>query len=181
MKVNDIEGRYLFENGRMEIRGGYAGFWRNHMCDLARRIPAWVVTQTKGGGDSRMNIRFIGGHHGAYPCNRHPALALFVRQIAHSFARQGVRGQRDHPASFHRAWLGGDPFCSVEEAGDGARSPYIGRLFFVGILFALGKWNSFRLTVRGMRRSAKRVICEQLPSRPDALYGHFMYPAEPWP
>ena len=39
-----------------------------------------------------------------YPCNLYPVWHVFVRQIAHSFARQGVEVTVITPLAIHRAW-----------------------------------------------------------------------------
>jgi glycosyltransferase involved in cell wall biosynthesis len=112
-----------------------------------------------------------------YPCNLHPTWHLFVRQIAHSFARQGVEVAVLSPLSFHRAWRGRDPFRTTEDAGDGAAVTVYRPRFISMSSKRVGKWNSFALTVAGIRRAVKRVMHRELGRMPDAIYGHFLYPA----
>jgi teichuronic acid biosynthesis glycosyltransferase TuaC len=124
-----------------------------------------------------MSVRSLAIVATRYPCNRHPTWHVFVRQIAHSFARQGVEVSVISPISLHRAWLGGDACHTIEDAGDGATVSVFRPRFVSMSCFGLGRWNSFRLTVKGIQRAVKRVLCKQMTRRPDALYGHFMYPA----
>lgn len=112
-----------------------------------------------------------------YPCNLHPTWHVFVRQIAHSFARQGVDVTVICPLSVHRAWLGRDPFRSTEDAGDGATVTVFRPRFLSMSDKKIGRWSTFPLTVSGIRRAAKRVLRRHITKAPDALYGHFMYPA----
>jgi glycosyltransferase involved in cell wall biosynthesis len=112
-----------------------------------------------------------------YPCNAHPTWHVFTRQIAHSFARQGVEVTVICPLSIHRAWRGRDPFRSTEDAGGGATVSVFRPRFLSMSSKKIGRWSTFQWTVRGTRRAVQRVICRHMPKRPDALYGHFMYPA----
>lgn len=112
-----------------------------------------------------------------YPCRAHPTWHVFVRQIAHSFARQGVAVTVVSPLPFHRAWRGGDPYRAEEDAGDGARVTVFRPRILSWSSLRIGRWNTFGLTVGTMTRAVRRVIRREMPALPDALYGHFMYPA----
>ena len=112
-----------------------------------------------------------------YPCNLHPTWHVFVRQIAHSFARQGVEVTVINPLSVHRALLGRDPFISREDAGDGSIVTVFRPRFFSLSSRQIGCWNTFRLTVGVTYRAALRILRRHLDKLPDAIYGHFMYPA----
>lgn len=114
--------------------------------------------------------------HG-YPCAVKPTWLVFVRQIAHAFARQGVQVSVICPLAIHRAVLGRDPVVSTEDAGNGTRVTVYRPRFISLSARQIGPWNTFRLTVAGIRRSTMRVIQQRLAVPPDAVYGHFMYPA----
>ena len=124
-----------------------------------------------------MRIQSLAVIASRYPCNLHPTWHVFVRQIAHSFARQGVDVTVINPLAFHRAWLGRDPFKTVEDAGDGATVTVFRPHFFSMSSVQIKGWNSLRLTVRGIHKVSRRVLLRNLPRLPDALYGHFMYPS----
>ena len=111
-----------------------------------------------------------------YPCQRHPTWHVFVRQIAHAIARQGIEVTIITPLPFHRAWLGGDAFLTHEDAGDGKKvTVYRPRCFSWGSR-RIGKWNTFALTIAGMHQAVRRVVRRHLRVKPDAIYGHFLYP-----
>lgn len=124
-----------------------------------------------------MKIRSLAIIAYRYPCNLHPTWHVFVRQIAHSFARQGVEVTVISPLAIHRAWLGHDLFRTTEDAGEGATVTVFRPRFLSMSDMKIGNWNSFPLTVAGIRRAAKRVIRAHMTMPPDAIYGHFMYPA----
>jgi len=112
-----------------------------------------------------------------YPCNLHPTWHVFVQQIAHSFARQGVEVVVINPLAVHRGLLGRDPFRTVEDAGEGAAVTIFRPRFLSMSSRQIGNWNSLRLTQSGIRGAAARVLQRHFTKPPDALYGHFMYPA----
>ncbi|MGI6241173.1 MAG: glycosyltransferase [Candidatus Omnitrophota bacterium] len=124
-----------------------------------------------------MNIKSLVIIAARYPCNQYPIWHVFVRQIAHSFARQGVKVTVISPLSIHRALVGRDPFRITEDAGEGVTITVFRPKFFSMSNYKIGPWNSFELTVSGIHRAAKRVLCEHMKTLPDAIYGHFMYPA----
>jgi teichuronic acid biosynthesis glycosyltransferase TuaC len=107
----------------------------------------------------------------------HPTWHVFVRQIAYSFARQGVEVTVISPLSIHRALAGRDSFRTTEDAGEGTTITVFRPKFISMSSCTIGTWNSFQLTVDGIRRAVKRVLGRYMDMLPDALYGHFLYPA----
>lgn len=112
--------------------------------------------------------------HG-YPCRGRPAWLAFVREIAHSIARQSVKVTVIAPLAVHRALIGRDPFRATEDAGDNATVEVFRPRFLSLSSVRLGKWNTERLTLAGNYRAARHVLHRHLHYRPDALYGHFLY------
>jgi teichuronic acid biosynthesis glycosyltransferase TuaC len=113
--------------------------------------------------------------HG-YPCAAKPSWLVFVRQIAHAFARQGVETSVVCPLAIHRAIRGRDQYQSVEDAGGGA-SVTVYRPRYLSISSrGFGRLNTFRLSCMTHHLAAQRVFKRRL-RKVDALYGHFLYPS----
>lgn len=111
-----------------------------------------------------------------YPCALHPTWHVFVREIAHAFARQGLNVSVVAPLPVHRAWRGGDAYRSEEDAGDGARVTVYRPRYLAWSSKTIGPWNTFALTLAFFWRAALRCA-QRLPTTPDAIYSHFLYPA----
>jgi len=112
--------------------------------------------------------------HG-YPCRSRPIWLAFVKEIAHSLARSGVKVTVIFPHAVHRALRAGDPFHWTEDAGGGATVEVFCPRYLSLSSIPIGGWNTERLTLAGFCRAARRVLQRYLPERPDALYGHFLY------
>jgi glycosyltransferase involved in cell wall biosynthesis len=112
--------------------------------------------------------------HG-YPCKARPIWLAFVREIAHAFARTGLKVTVIFPHAVHRAMRAGDPFHWKEDAGNGAVVDVYCPRFLSFSSLQLGGWNTERLTLFGCYRAARRVLLKHMPEKPDALYGHFLY------
>jgi len=111
-----------------------------------------------------------------YPCELHPTWHVFVREIAHAFARQNVGVSVITPLPVHRALMGGDAYFSQEDAGEGCRVDVYRPRHLSWPSHAIGGWNSFSLTVASFGNTGRRCL-KSLPFRPDAIYSHFLYPA----
>lgn len=112
--------------------------------------------------------------HG-YPCKARPIWLAFVREIAHSIARNGVKVTVIFPQAVHRAIKSGDPFHWFEDAGNGSVVEVYSPRYLSLSSVRIGRWNTERLTLYGCYRAARRVLLKHLPEKPDALYGHFLY------
>jgi teichuronic acid biosynthesis glycosyltransferase TuaC len=113
--------------------------------------------------------------HG-YPCAAQPSWLVFVRQIAHAFARQGVETSVVCPLAIHRAIRGRDPYHSVEDAGNGASVTVYRPKYLSTSSLGVGRLNTFRLSCMTHRLAARRAFKRHL-RNVDALYGHFLYPS----
>ncbi len=121
-----------------------------------------------------MHIAFVTGN---YPTPSRPAMGTFVRQFVHAMARRGHACTVIHPASlFDRRYGPYPPRCSTESAGDGhaVRVQRPRHLSFSSR--DLGWTHTGRWTNALFVRAVSQAM-EKLPSPPDLVYGHFMYPA----
>ena len=114
-----------------------------------------------------------------YPTPERPTYGTFVRQFAHSVARQGVACTVIQPMPFQRAWRGKlHDYRLREEAGpesfvDVFRPRFLS-LSARDSFARLGPLNPSRFTLSRFCAAAERVLASQ-DLRPDALYGHFLY------
>ncbi len=113
--------------------------------------------------------------HG-YPCRVKPTWLVFVKQIAHAFARQGVEVSVICPLAIHRALRGRDPQVSTEDAGEGARVTVYRPRFLSLASRRIGPWSTFALTCLTHRRAVESVLARHLKTV-EVLYGHFLYPS----
>ena len=118
-----------------------------------------------------MNIAFIAG----YPTQSRPNMAPFVKQFVWAMARQGHTCSVINPAIIFDLRYGPlPPRLMTEDIGGGRQvNVYHPR----SISFSsrnLGWTHTGRWTQWAMNRAALRAI-EQLPARPDVIYGHFLY------
>lgn len=113
-----------------------------------------------------------------YPFPGRPAYGPFVQQFAHAVARQQGRCSVIHPVGLGHALHGtAGPGKLVEEAGPNARVTVYRPRFFSCSSRQLGPWNTFCITCADFHRAARRTARTELSERPDAFYGHFLYPA----
>jgi glycosyltransferase involved in cell wall biosynthesis len=113
--------------------------------------------------------------HG-YPCAVKPTWLVFVQQIAHAFARQGVEVSVICPLAIQRALRGRDPLVSEEDAGAGAHVTVYRPRYLSLSSKRIGIWNTFDLTCLLHRRAVRSVLARKL-RRVEVLYGHFLYPS----
>jgi glycosyltransferase involved in cell wall biosynthesis len=110
-----------------------------------------------------------------YPHRQNPISFPFVRQFAHAAARQGVKVTVIAPLPFHVAWRGHEPEHAVEEvAGGHAVDVFYPRYLSTSSRQVAG-WNTARLGFELFCRAVRRVLRKRMQSKPDALYGHFLY------
>lgn len=113
--------------------------------------------------------------HG-YPCNVRPVWLAFVREIAHSIARQGVQVTVISPIALHRALIGGERFRTIEKAEQGVSIEVLRPRFLSFSSFRIGALNTVNLTLDAYYRAMKKALDYHLRhNKPDALYGHFLY------
>lgn len=117
------------------------------------------------------SIAFVVGN---YPSRAHPNRGTFVRQLVEAVARRGVDCTVIHPWKLHE-W--------VRERAREPRTPLAEMRVRLCRPLTLslsnrrwGPWNTYGLTLRNFRRAVWRVL-RQLPEKPVALYGHFLYPS----
>ena len=114
-----------------------------------------------------------------YPTHERPTYGTFVRQFAHSVARQGVACTVIQPTACHRAWRGKHhDFQRREEAGPESHvdvfRPRFLSLSARDSFARLGPLNPSRFTLSRFCAAVERVLAAQ-DLRPDAIYGHFLY------
>ena len=112
---------------------------------------------------------------GNYPSPLHPYDGMFVRQLVYGFAELGVRCTVIHPWKLHD-WMrerGKEPACGTQ-ADD--RVQILHPLTLSLSNRRLGPFNTFAITYANFRRAAWRAL-KSMNRKPDAVYGHFMYPA----
>lgn len=114
---------------------------------------------------------------GTYPCQVGPTWQIFVRRVAHSLARQGVRVRIITPLAYHRAWRGRDPLRVTEDAGRGQEIEVWRPRYLSLSAYRVGRWTSYALTYRGFVRAVEKVLRKLQPGLTEAFYGHFLYPA----
>jgi glycosyltransferase involved in cell wall biosynthesis len=110
-----------------------------------------------------------------YPSAREPSKGAFVASFARAVASTGVRCAVVAPVAVHRAWRGGAEPPPASDGGDG--SPEVVRPRFL----SLSTRTFAGLTMAGFTQWAFERAVEgairRMEAPPDALYGHFMYPA----
>lgn len=116
-----------------------------------------------------------------YPSPRHPDRMPFVREIAYAMARQGVRCTVLDPISAHHSLpRTGLPYHSVEQPDDGTEvNVFRPRFVSFGTPKGYSKYgccNPSALTWRSFAATIRRTM-ERESLRPQALYGHFLYPS----
>ncbi len=112
-----------------------------------------------------------------YPFPGKPAAGTFVQQFAHAVARQGVQCTVIHPIGLHLAVRGlAGAKTTVEDAGNNAGVTVYRPRFFSCSSRKIGNWNTFALTYANFKRAVRHTL-KRLEPKPDALYGHFLYPA----
>jgi teichuronic acid biosynthesis glycosyltransferase TuaC len=127
-------------------------------------------------GVATNNIRSLAVITHGYPCVVNPTWLVFVRQIAHAFARQGVDVSVICPLALHRAIIGKDPAVSTENAGAGAHVTVYRPRYLSFASRRVGFWNTFNLTCLTHRLATQSVLKKKT-NKVDALYGHFLYPS----
>jgi glycosyltransferase involved in cell wall biosynthesis len=112
-----------------------------------------------------------------YPYNGNPIAYPFVRLFAHAVARQGVRTTVIAPLPVHRTWRSKDPFQSNEQIGNKVTIDVFRPRYVSASDRQIWKWNTAQIGLESFCRATRRVLRHHVPCRPDALYGHFLYPS----
>lgn len=125
-----------------------------------------------GAGNPLRHVAFVVS---GYPCRRHPYSGSFVRELVEAIAQQDVRCTVIYPQPLPH-WLAdrlaGQPRVAAPAAGVEVHRP----LTVSASNKRLGPLNTFSLTHAAFRQAVWRAL-RRLPTRPDALYGHFLYSA----
>lgn len=128
------------------------------------------------GSSEREKVRSLVFATGFYPTRADPNRGTFVRQIVHSMAELGVTCTVIHPRNLReRIAQGFGERCDEESdlrAGVQVLRPLM--LSFSNRRF--GPWNTFALTCRSFQHAASRTV-RRRQLKPDAVYGHFLYPS----
>lgn len=120
-------------------------------------------------------LRHLAVITGNYPSPAHPNRGTFVRQFVEAIAAQGVRTTVIHPWSLH-TWL---RHRRRGEGANGWRESDLQVLRPLTLSFSnrrIGPVSTFTVTESAFRRSVWCAL-RGLSPPPDALYGHFLYPA----
>ncbi len=110
-----------------------------------------------------------------YPTSLNVYQGAFLRQLVHAFAEQKVRCTVICPWKLHE-WLHDrkQDFCHEADEVEAVRLYRPVTLSFSNR--RLGPFSTFAFTQASFQRAVWRVL-HNLPEKPDAVYGHFMYPA----
>ncbi|MCB9911377.1 MAG: glycosyltransferase [Verrucomicrobiales bacterium] len=115
------------------------------------------------------NLPHIAFVTGLYPSGAHPNRGTFVHQLVDAVAGQGVRCTVIHPLKLHEWW---------RERGSGSGGTPGVRVHRPVTLSVsnrqIGGFNTFSLTHMAFQRAVWRSL-QRFPSKPDAIYGHFLY------
>lgn len=118
-----------------------------------------------------MHLAFITG----YPTPSRPNVAPFVKQFVWAMVRQGHECSVINPANMFDLRYGPLPPRHVTEDAGGDRQVNVYHPRSISFSSKnLGWTHTGRWTQWAMNRAALRAI-EQLPARPDVIYGHFLY------
>lgn len=121
---------------------------------------------------SLRHIAFITGN---YPSAAHPSRGTFVEQFVAAVAEQGIRCTVIHPRKMHEWWR--ERRGASEDSPTGGNGVQVYRPLTLSLSNRrIGRFNTFTLTHASFRHAVWRVL-RRLPDRPDATYGHFLYPA----
>jgi glycosyltransferase involved in cell wall biosynthesis len=118
----------------------------------------------------------------SYPSPARPVDATFVRQFAHAIARQGIRCAVIHPIAVHDGVnRKGYPFETIERSGSNGHTIQVFRPRYISLSLRpsfsrFGRLNPGLVTLGSYTRAVHSAL-HRLDFRPDALYGHFLYPA----
>lgn len=124
-------------------------------------------------GKNELNPRSIAFVTGNFPSPAHPYRGAFVQELVYAVAEGGVQCTVIHPWKAHQ-WL-----RERRSPGDGGGRTNLRVLRPLTVSISnrqLGPMNTFELTHRLFRVAALRAL-RSLPALPDAIYGHFLYPA----
>ena len=112
--------------------------------------------------------------HG-YPSKAKPVFFPFVKQFAHSAARQGVKVTVIAPLPVHRTSRNLEPFYSCEPAGSCVTVDLYRPRYLSLSERKILKWNSARIGLASFCMAAGSVLKRYVEPKPDAIYGHFLY------
>lgn len=112
-----------------------------------------------------------------YPMPSRPHYGVFVRELVHAFARLDCECVVIRPVSvFSRRHGALPPFHTSEAVRAGRRVSVFSPRYISASSRKVGGFHTERLSQRNFERAVRRVW-SRLPWRPDAVYGHFLYPA----
>ncbi len=121
-----------------------------------------------------MHIVFITGN---YPSPRHPTSGTFVQQFVWAIARQGVKCTVINPTSLFDRRFGSYPARYSKENAGGGWEVNLYRPFSISFSHKnLGWTHTGRWTQYVLNFVSKRAV-GALGTRPDVIYGHFLYHA----
>ncbi len=109
-----------------------------------------------------------------YPTRLHPNKGTFVRQLVDAFAEQQVRCTVIYPWRLHD-WLRERAHELVCDAKSTDETKILRPLTLSLSNRQLGAFNTYALTYASFRHAAWRAL-KSANGKPDAVYGHFMYP-----
>ena len=122
----------------------------------------------------QMNIAFITGN---YPTPVRPNSGTFVQQFVWAMARQGHACTVINPTSLFDRRFGEYPLReATEDAGGNATVRVLRPRYLSFSSRQLGPFHTGRWTLASVRRRVVKEI-ERLPTKPDLVYGHFLYDA----
>jgi glycosyltransferase involved in cell wall biosynthesis len=112
---------------------------------------------------------------GNYPSPAYPNRGTFVRQLVEAVAEQGVRCTVIHPGKLNEWWR--ERCAAKHRGGTSEAGVNVCRPLTLSLSNRrLGSFNTFTLTHASFQRAVWRALrCQS--ETPDAVYGHFLYPA----
>lgn len=113
---------------------------------------------------------------GNYPSAEQPTNGTFVRAFVHAMVDTGATAKVIHPVSVFARIGGPYPKGGWDISPAGNRIQVFRPVYASFSVRNLGVFNTAVLTQAGFERATLRVA-QRLPSRPSAVYGHFLYQA----
>lgn len=112
-----------------------------------------------------------------YPSKAHLYHGAFVKELVHAFARLGKRCTVIRPVKFHEGIYNTlPPYCLVESEAGQTPVTVISPKILSFSNKKIFNFNTFKLTQMSFEAAVIRAL-SKIQDKPDAVYGHFLYPA----